>query len=172
MFDTMTVTKVVGGFCGTFLVLLLGKWVGETIYHVGGAGAHGEEHAAAWVIETDEGEGGGEPAEEVDFAALWESADAASGERVFNGCRACHKLDGSNAVGPYLNGVVGRATGAVDGYNYSGALKEATPEWSPEALFHFLENPSGYAPGTAMSYSGLKDPEDRVNLIAWLEQQS
>ena len=68
--------------------------------------------------------------------------------------------------------MVGRATGAVEGYNYSGALKEATPEWSPEALFHFLENPSGYAPGTAMSYSGLKDPEDRVNLIAWLEQQS
>lgn len=169
MFDTMTFTKVIGGFCGTLLVFLLGGWVAETVYHVGGE-SHGEgESHAAYVIEVEEsGEGGGEE-EEADFETLWASADAGSGEKVFGKCRACHNLDGSNAVGPYLNGVVGRDVGSVDGFSYSGALSEAADVWTPENLYNFLENPSGWAPGTSMGYAGLKSQDDRVNLIAYLE---
>ncbi|ETW11343.1 cytochrome c, class I [Roseivivax marinus] len=171
MFDTMTFTKVVGGFCGAFLVFLLGGWVAETVYHVGGE-SHGEEHQAAWVIEVEEEGGGAEEEETVDFATLWENADAGAGERVFNACRACHQLNGNNAVGPHLDGVVGRDVGAVDGFNYSGALSQAADVWTPENLFAFLENPQGYASGTSMSYSGISNPEDRANLIAYLESNS
>ena len=167
MFDTMTLTKVVGGFCGAFLVFLLGGWAAETIYHVGGSG-HGEEHEAAWIIETDEGEGESEEEAPADFATLWQSRDEGAGERVFNQCRACHKLDGANAVGPHLDGVVGREVDSVEGFSYTGALEEVADVWTGENLFHFLENPQGYAPGTAMSYSGLSSAEDRVNLIAYL----
>ncbi|MEC7670711.1 MAG: c-type cytochrome, partial [Pseudomonadota bacterium] len=105
-----------------------------------------------------------------DFATVFASADAGAGEKVFGKCRACHKLvEGENAVGPYLYGVVGRATGAASGFNYSGALSAATDAWTPEALNAFLENPAGYAPGTTMSFRGLPDVEDRANLIAYLD---
>ena len=91
---------------------------------------------------------------------------------MFGKCRACHKLDGSNATGPHLDGVVGRDVASVPDFNYSGALVEAADVWTPENLNHFLENPRGYAPGTAMSFNGLSDIEDRANLIAYLEEQT
>jgi len=163
----MTFTKIVGSFCGALLVFLLGKWAAETLYHVGGA--HGEE-VAVYVIDTGEEEETAEVEEEVDFETLLASADASAGERQWGKCRACHNLEqGANAVGPHLYGVVGRDVGAVEGFNYSGALSEAADVWTPENLFAFIENPRGYAPGTTMSYAGLGNPEDRANLIAYLD---
>ena len=166
MFDTMTFTKIVGGLCGALLIFLMGKWAAESLYHTGG-GHGGEEHAAGFAIQVEEGEPVEE--EEVDFATLMASADAGKGERVWGKCRACHKLDGNDAVGPHLNGVVGRQVDAVEGFGYSGALEEAADVWTPENLFHFLENPRSFAPGTAMGFAGLPKPEDRVNLIAYLQ---
>lgn len=165
MFDTMTLTKIVGGFCGTLLIFLLGGWAAELIYHGGG---HGDEQQA-YVIETDEGEGDA-PAEAVPFAEVFASADAGAGERVFGKCRACHQLeDGANAVGPHLYGLVGREVASVSGYSYSGALKPVADVWSPENLDGFLEDPRGWAPGTKMSFNGLAKVEDRANLIAYLQ---
>jgi len=88
---------------------------------------------------------------------------------VFNKCASCHKLTGSNGVGPYLNGVVGRNHGSVADYTYSEAMaaKSAEP-WTPEALFAFLENPKKAIPGTKMAFAGLPKPEDRANVIAYL----
>jgi cytochrome c len=166
MFDTMTFTKIVGGLCGALLIFLMGKWAAESLYHTGG-GHGGEEHAAGFAIQVEDGEPVEE--EEVDFAALMASADAGKGERVWGKCRACHKLDGSDAVGPHLDGVVGRAVDAVEGFGYSGALEQAADVWTPENLFHFLENPRSFAPGTAMGFAGLPKAEDRVNLIAYLQ---
>ncbi|SNS36460.1 c-type cytochrome [Antarctobacter heliothermus] len=166
MFDTMTFTKIVGGVCGALLIFLMGKWAAEGLYHTGGG--HGdEEHAAGFAILVEEAE----PVEEVevDFASLMAAADADKGERVWSKCRACHKLDGSNATGPHLDGVVARNVGSVDGFNYSGKLSEVADVWSPENLFAFLENPRGFAPGTTMGFAGLNKAEDRVNLIAYLQ---
>jgi cytochrome c len=163
----MTFTKIVGGFCGAFLIFLLGKWAADALYHVGGA--HGEE-VAVYVIDTGEAEGGSEAAtSEVNFDTMIETADAAKGEKVFGKCRACHKLEkGENAAGPYLHGIVGRTVDVAEGYNYSGALLAAADVWTPENLYHFLENPRGFAPGTAMGFAGLSKSEDRQNLIAYL----
>ena len=167
MLDTMTFTKIVGSFCGALLVFLLGKWAAETLYHVGGA--HGEE-VAVYVIDTGEGEETAEAEEEVDFETLLASADAGAGERVFGKCRACHKLEqGENAAGPYLYNVVGREVGTAQGFNYSGALSEQADVWTPEHLNAFLEDPRGWAPGTTMGFAGLNKPEDRANLIAYLD---
>ena len=168
--DTMTVTKVVGGVCGALLIYLMGKWGAETLYHVGGGG-HGEEHASAYVIEA----GSSEPAEaepEVPFEELLASADVGDGEKVFGKCRACHKLDGSNATGPHLDGVVGREIGSVGGFNYSGNLQQVGDAWTPEHLNTFLENPKGAAPGTTMSFNGLPKAEDRAAVIAYLQSVS
>ncbi len=171
MFDTMTLTKIVGGFCGTLLVFLLGIWAGETIYHVGeGEGHGGEEIEQAYSIEVPEDEGGGEEAsDEPAFEEVLASADASAGERVFSKCRACHNVDGSNATGPHLDGVVGREVDAVSGFAYSGALEEHFDTWTPENMNTFLEDPQGVAPGTKMSFNGLPDVEDRANVIAYLD---
>lgn len=171
MFDTMTLTKVVGGLCGTFLVFLLGGWLAETIYH---EPEHaGEEHQQAYTIEVpEEGSGGGGEAEEEGpaFEEVFANADPAEGEGVFRNCRSCHSIEGENMTGPHLDGVVGREVAGVDGFSYSGALVESPAEtWTPENLDAFLEDPQGYAPGTAMTFNGVRRIEDRANLIAWLQ---
>ncbi|MEL7260948.1 MAG: c-type cytochrome, partial [Pseudomonadota bacterium] len=115
-----------------------------------------------------------EPAEEevqVAFADVFAAADAGAGARIFRQCSACHKLeDGANGTGPHLYGVVGRDIGAVADYgSYSGALSEVAEVWTPENLNGFLESPRSWAPGTSMGYNGLRDIEDRANLIAYLD---
>jgi cytochrome c len=162
MFDTMTLTKLVGSLCGAFLILLFGKWAADTLYHVGG---HGEQ---AYVIEVEDADDGGEPEVEIPFEEVFASADAGAGEKLWRQCQACHKLDGSNGTGPYLNGIVGKDKGSSDGYGYSEVLASMEGDWTPENLSGFIANPKEYAPGTKMSYSGMKDVEDRANLIAYL----
>ncbi len=168
MLDTMTLTKALGAFCGSFLVFLMGSWAGETIYGHHEAG-HGEEMVQAYSIEV----AGAETAEAVeegpDFATLLASADAGAGEKVFGKCASCHKLNGEDGTGPHLNGVVDRAKASVAGYGYSDTLVAmAGDAWTPDNLNGFLENPKGYAPGTAMGFAGLGKAEDRANLIAYL----
>jgi cytochrome c len=174
MFDTMTMTKAVGAVCGSLLVLMLVGWASDSLYHVGATG-HGGEHAEgeltqAYTIDTGEEAAPAEgEAETVDVAALMASADAAAGEAVFKKCGSCHKLDGSDGVGPHLNGVVGRNHAAAAGFAYSEAMAaKAAEPWTPEALFAFLENPKKALPGTKMAFAGLPKPEDRANVIAFL----
>jgi cytochrome c len=164
--DTMTFTKAAGALCGALLVFLLGKWAAEELYHVGG---HGEQ---AYVIETDEG--GDEAAQEEEsgpgIMEVMASADPDAGANVFRQCQACHKLEeGANATGPYLYGVVGRDIAAASGFGYSDALSGKEGEWTVENLSAFLENPKGWAPGTIMGYAGLRDIEDRADVIAYLD---
>lgn len=171
MFDTMTATKAVGGVCGAFLIFLLSNWAAEALYYTGGGG-HGEEGAAqAYVIDTGDtgGEGGGGDEAGPDFATVFASADPAKGEKVFNKCKACHKIDGSNGTGPHLDGVVGRAVGAVDGFAYSDAMANHGGNWEPEKLDAFLHDPKGDVPGTKMTFAGLPKIDDRANLIAYLQ---
>jgi cytochrome c len=171
MFDTMTMTKTVGAVCGSLLVFLLVGWAGDSIYHVGHKGGHGEgeEMAQAYSIDTGAEEAPSEAEPEVDFATILASADAAAGEKVFAKCKSCHKLDGSDVTGPHLNGIVNKNKGVSSGYAYSEALAALTADvWSPENLNGFLEDPKGYMPGTKMSFAGLPKVEDRANLIAYL----
>lgn len=167
MFDTMTMTKILGGVCGTLLVFLLGGWAAESIYHSGGHG----DHEQAYVIPVEGAEDTAAVVEEgPSFDEVYATASAADGEGQWRACSACHSLvAGENGVGPYLAGVVGRDVASVDGFNYSGALIAVVDVWSPEALNAFLESPKGYAPGTAMGYNGMRKIEDRANLIAYLD---
>jgi cytochrome c len=96
--------------------------------------------------------------------------DAEAGEKVFGKCKACHHLDGQEAAGPHLNGVIGRDIASVPGYGYSAALTELAGNWDPQPFSEFLTNPTGYAPGTKMAIK-LPKPEERANLIAYLQTQ-
>lgn len=169
MLDTMTLTKAGGALCGTLLVFLLGNWAAESLYSMGGG--HGEGHEQAYVIDTGEADGHGAAAEEgPSFEELLAQADVGKGEKIFSKCKACHKIEpGANATGPSLYGVVGRNVGSVDGFGYSGKLVAVADVWTPENLNHFLTNPKGFAPGTKMSFAGLKKEADRANVVAYLE---
>jgi cytochrome c len=172
MFDTMTMTKIVGGLCGTFLVFLMANWAAETLYHVGPAG-HGEgAHLQAYTIPTEGGEAPeAETAGPVEIAPLLASADAAAGEKVFNKCKSCHKLDGNNGTGPHLDGVIGRDIASAGGFTYTAALTDLPGNWEPQQFSDFMANPKSYAPGTKMAIA-LPKPEDRANLIAFLETKA
>jgi cytochrome c len=169
MSDTMTMTKVVGAFCGALLVFMLTAWAGSVIYG-SYAGLH-DERPQAFVIEVPEAGGAAEEAApEIPIEERLAAGDPARGERVFGKCAACHKLDGTDGVGPHLNGVVNRPKASIAAFaGYSDAIKAVASEaWTPENLYLFVENPKGYMPGTAMNFAGLPDSEDRANLVAYL----
>lgn len=174
MFDTMTWTKITGGFCGALLVFLLGGWAAETIYASGEGGGHGEEHAQGYLVEVASAEG--EATEEVveegpPFAELLAAADPAAGEQAFGrACGGCHKVEqGVNGTGPTLYGVVGRPVDLIADYDYSGALEQVVQVWTAEDINHFITNPAAFADGTKMTYRGMRDGQDRANVIAYLD---
>lgn len=176
MFNTMTMIKTAGALIGSLLVLMLLIWAGSSIYQMGDTRhlADGEAPAQAYTIEVaDSGEVEEEEPEVLDIDALMANADAAAGEKGFSKCRACHKLDGADSTGPHLNGVVGRVIASAAGFSYSDAMvahADDYPEWSPEALFHFLTSPKAEVPGTKMAFAGIRKPQDVADLIAYLEQ--
>lgn len=169
--DSGEVNKIFGAVLAIFLVFLLLNFFSAKIYGTGEGHHHGEE-VLAFALEL---ETAGEVEEEeevaVDYAALLASADAGQGQKVFNKCKSCHKVeDGAGGVGPHLWGIVGRDIAAVDGFGYSSDLAAADGDWTLQSLSAFLENPKGFASNTKMNFKGLKKPEDRVNLIVWLNE--
>lgn len=117
------------------------------------------------------GAGGGEAAEPI--AARLAKADVAKGQASFAKCAACHSINqgGANGVGPNLWASVGKAHGHVAGFAYSEALKSVPGNWTFEALDAWLASPRKYAPGTKMTFAGLSDPQERANVIAYMNAQ-
>ncbi len=107
------------------------------------------------------------------MAAAHAEGDAAAGKKVFNKCKACHFADKKkNKVGPYLVGVFGRKAASVEGFRYSKAMQAKGAEglvWNEETLDKYLAAPKKFIPGNKMAFAGLKKPEDRANVIAYLK---
>ncbi len=101
------------------------------------------------------------------------SGDPARGRRIFAQCASCHSLeDGVNRVGPTLHAIIGRRSGSIEGFRYSNANRIAAVTWSEQELFAYLENPRARMPGTIMAYAGLRNPQQRADLIAYLKQDA
>ncbi len=96
--------------------------------------------------------------------------DPEAGKQVFKKCHACHNVGESakNAVGPVLNGIVGRKAGTYEGYNYSEANKSSGITWDAATLDVYLKDPKAKVPGTKMAFPGLPSDKDRSNVIAYL----
>ncbi len=131
-----------------------------------------EEGKQGYTIQgVESGEGGGVAA--VPIATLLAAADVAKGEAVFKKCMACHTIaaGGANGIGPNLNGVLGKPVGAHAGFGYSDALKGKGGTWSFDTLNEWLSNPKKFAPGNKMTFAGLGSPEDRANIMLYINSQ-
>lgn len=126
-----------------------------------------------YVVEGVEDTGEGAAAAPVAIASLLPTADAAKGAEVFKKCASCHTITqgGAAGVGPNLYGVVGGKHGNQAGFAYSDALLGKAGPWTFDALNEWLTSPKAYAPGTKMSFAGLSKPEDRANLLVYLNAQ-
>jgi cytochrome c len=100
-------------------------------------------------------------------AALAATGDPVRGEAIYQRCLACHSLE-HNRVGPRHCGLFGRKAGTLKDYQYSTAMKKYGVTWNEKTLDHFLENPMKVVPGTKMGYAGVKDAQERADLIAYL----
>ncbi|WCT74564.1 cytochrome c family protein [Sphingomonas naphthae] len=129
-----------------------------------------------YTVEGVEAEAGGEEAAaEQPIEVYLAKADPAKGEQVFKKCAACHNADngGPNALGPNLWGVLGESIGTgANGFAFSDALKGKGGTWNWDNLAQWLKNPKAFAPGTKMTFAGLSKPEDRADVIAFLNQHS
>jgi len=146
-------------------IVSLGAWIvtgevyhGEEVEKGGYALPGGEEGAAA-----------GAAAKPIEFYLA--SADVAKGEQVFKKCAACHvsAAGGANGIGPNLWAVVGEPIGkGVGGFAFSSALSGKGGNWDWKSLDAWLASPRAFAPGTKMTFAGLGNPEDRANVMAFL----
>jgi cytochrome c len=122
-------------------------------------------------IEGAAEEGGASAEADKPIAVYLASADVAKGEATFKKCTACHNADqgGPNALGPNLWGVLGEPIGkGANGFPFSEALSSKGGNWDWESLNLWLKSPKSFAPGTKMTFAGLSDPQDRANVIAFL----
>jgi len=99
--------------------------------------------------------------------------DAERGRLRFQQCAACHSVEaGVNKSGPSLHGVIGRVAGSVSGFNYSQANRASGVTWTEQELFDYLENPRLRIPGTTMAFAGIRNPQQRADVIAYIKTAS
>jgi cytochrome c len=134
--------------------------------------------AVAVAGEPSEGAAGAAPVQEaaapVDILPLIASADPAAGEKAFAKCKSCHTSEkgGPNRIGPNLWNVVGGHNAHMEGFAYSDVIANLNITWDYDHLDKFLTSPKAYAPGTKMTFAGIKKPEERAALIRWLRDQA
>jgi cytochrome c len=101
-----------------------------------------------------------------------EAQDVAAGEKSFNKCRACHQVGETarNIVGPVLNGLFGRKSGTIEGFNYTDANKNSGIEWNDAVFAEYIKDPKAKIPGTKMAFAGVKNDQEIKDLTAFLKQ--
>ena len=106
------------------------------------------------------------------MSALAVAQDLENGKAVWNKCRACHQVgeNARNLVGPVLNGLIGRKSGTVEGFDYSEANKNSGIVWDDATFREYIKNPKAKIPNTKMVFVGLSDPQDIEDLLAFLKQ--
>jgi len=170
--DELRVNKVFAGFLFAGLLLLAGVQISHILVP--------ERDLAenAYVITVPETSDVAEAAPQdtgpEPILALLAAADVGAGEKLSKKCTACHVFEAGGAakVGPALWSIVNKAKASDDGYAYSSALAEFGGDWDYKSLNAFLAKPKAYISGTKMNFAGLKKPEDRANIIAWLRTQA
>lgn len=166
--------KIAGAVLATGLVILGVRIGSETLFHSEAPETPG--YAIEVAAETPEA-GAAAPEVPPDWGTVLASADVAAGMTISGKCASCHTFHKGepDGAGPNLWGVVGRKPGTKAGYAYSPAMTGEggkIPAWDYEHLYEYLKAPQAYVQGTKMTFVGLKKQDERINMIAWLRQQS
>lgn len=170
--STLEINKIVAAVLTTGVVASFSAFLASVIMH-----PH-ELEKPVYVVAgaaPEEAPSDQAPKVEDDVVAMIASAEEAAGEAVGKKCATCHTFDlnGANKIGPNLWNVLNRPIASHGGFSYSDALKgKSGDKWTYENLNHFLTNPKDFAPGTKMTFAGLKSPQDRANLIRYLRSLS
>ncbi len=181
--------KIVGAILGATLFALILGFVADLIFArhdspetpvflVGAPAEHTPDGEPADMADDAVAEGtteaAGETARSDGVLALLADADIAAGEKAAKKCVACHSFDegGAQKVGPNLWDIVDSDVAATEGFSYSTVLNELVGDWTYQALDGFLAAPKQFAKGTKMAFPGIKDPQDRANVIAYLRSFS
>ncbi len=173
--DSFELNKIIGAILGTLLFVMGVGFLAEGIYHP----IEGRSPGYA-LPEPEAGAAGGEAVAEapaVPLGVLLASADVGQGQTAVRKCASCHNFEqgAGNKQGPELYGVVGRVIGSHEGFAYSEAAlahQAAGDTWTYESLDHFLAAPKAFMPGTKMNFAGVKSPEERANILAYLQTLS
>lgn len=173
--DSFELNKIFGALLGTGVFAMGLGVVSDILFEQEPPEKPGYVIAVAEAAPT--AEGAAEAAPKVSFPELLAKADVAKGESISKKCTACHSLDkgGPNKIGPNLWGVVDRPIAAHEGFAYSEAMQtfaQTGKTWTYDHLDHFLTNPKALVPGTAMSFAGVKNDQDRADLVAYLRTLS
>ncbi len=171
--DSFELNKILGAVLGTLLFVMGVGFLAEAIYNpIEGRGP-------GYALPEPEAVAAG-PVEEVPsvpLAVLLASASVDRGASAVRKCQSCHNFgEGEpNKQGPNLYNIVDAPKAHADGFAYSDILLQQKAEgqvWSYDNLNHFLENPRGYAPGTKMAFAGVRSPEERADILAYLQTLS
>ena len=173
MSDDLTLNKIMGACLVTGLVIVGVSIGSNAIYGFKPAAKAGYAIEVADTTDTGAAEVVDTP---PDWGTVLPAANVDAGSKTFVKCQACHNnlQGGPNMTGPNLWGVVGRPTASHPGMSYSdGMLAHAkdSPNWTYDQLYMFLANPQKWVKGTKMTFAGVKKPQDRIDLIAYLRTQ-
>jgi cytochrome c len=169
--NSMEINKIAAAILTAGVVAMLLGLVAKLI--IPDPAAHGDGHGPnlfADLAPAAPSEGPAEPAGPEPIAAFLASATVEDGAQVARKCTSCHTFEpgGPNRVGPNLANIIGADKAHLDDFAYSGALQDMEGTWTYENLNRFLYKPRDYVPGTKMTFVGLRSPEDRAAIIAYL----
>lgn len=172
--DSFELNKIIGAILGTLLFVMGVGFLAEAIYHpIEGRGP------GYTLPEPEVADAGGaeEAAPVTPLPVLLASANVANGQAAARRCQSCHNFEegSSNKQGPMLWDTVGKVIATHDNFAYSDALlahQAAGDTWTFDNLDHFLASPRGFAPGTKMTFAGVRDPQERADIIAYMASLS
>ncbi|MEQ1768423.1 MAG: cytochrome c family protein [Devosia sp.] len=174
--DSFELNKILGAILGTLLFVMGVGFLAEAIYHPS-AHASGPGYALPGEAEGGGEQGGGEQVAAVPIGNLLAEADPVAGESSAKKCQSCHDFTqgGPNKTGPNLYDVVERLAGSHEGFAYSAAMLEHKDKgdiWTYDNLNAFIMTPKAFTPGTKMTFAGVKNDQERANIIAYLSTLS